>query len=43
MEQKNFYKTFFRIYIALVLQQMISLSVNLAARLTLSEIICKKE
>ena len=30
MEQKNFYKTFFRIYIALVLQQMISLSVNLA-------------
>ncbi len=30
MEQKNFYKTFFSIYIALVLQQVISLSVNLA-------------
>lgn len=35
MEQKNFYKTFFRIYIALVLQQMISLSVNLADNIML--------
>lgn len=35
MEQKNFYQTFFKIYIALVLQQMISLSVNLADNIML--------